>query len=80
MPKVVNIHEAKTHLSKLLEEVKNGKEIIIARAGKPCARLIPYERPGKRPLGFVPGKLTEDFFKPLPEEEIEAWELNNNGR
>lgn len=80
MPRVVNIHEAKTHLSKLLEEVRSGKEIIIARAGKPCARLIPYEHMDKRPLGFVPGKLTEDFFKPLPEEEIKAWEPNGNER
>jgi len=41
----INIHEAKTHLSRLIEEVATGEEIVIARHGKPVARLIPYQKP-----------------------------------
>jgi prevent-host-death family protein len=54
----VNVHEAKTHLSKLLERVESGEEIVIARAGRPVARLVPY-RPlsGLRPLGIWRGKV-----------------------
>lgn len=73
MPRTVNVHEAKTQFSRLLEEVRAGREIIVAKRGKPCARLIPFEAPGKRPLGFAAGRLTEAFFEPLPDEEIRAW-------
>lgn len=68
----VNVHEAKTHLSRLLERVERGEEIVIARAGKPVARLIPIEpAPGKRPIGRDKGKIwmSDDFDEPLP------WEL-----
>ncbi len=73
----VNIHDAKTHLSKLIERASQGEEFIIARAGKPVARLTaiePLER-GRR-FGAMKGKATVDdrFFEPLPEEEIAAWE------
>jgi prevent-host-death family protein len=68
------VHEAKTHLSRLLEEVRAGGEIVIARAGKPCARLTALETSHKRPLGFVTGRLTAAFFKPLPDAELRAWE------
>ncbi len=74
MAKIVNVHEAKTHLSKLLEEVRQGAEIVIAKGGKPCARLVPVTAPSQRPLGFVPGTVTPAFFNPLPEEELAAWE------
>jgi len=75
VPRIVNIHEAKTHLSRLLEELQAaGGEIIIAKAGKPIARLLPLEEAGKRPLGFVKGRLTEAFFEPLPDSELRAWE------
>jgi prevent-host-death family protein len=49
----VNMHEAKTHLSKLVERVEGGEEIVISRAGKPAAKLVPVVRakPGKRKLG-----------------------------
>ena len=72
----VNIHDAKTHLSKLIERALQGEEIIIARAGKPVARLTaiePLER-GRR-FGAMKGKAMVDdrFFEPLPEEEIAAW-------
>lgn len=74
MAKTVNVHQAKTHLSRLLEEVRQGEEVIIAKAGKPCARLVPAVAPTERPLGFVPGTVTDAFFAPLPEEELTAWE------
>ena len=47
----VNVHEAKTHLSKLLDRVARGEEIVVAKAGKPIARLVPVRRPG----GTAPG-------------------------
>jgi prevent-host-death family protein len=65
----VNVHEAKTHLSRLLERVERGEEIVIARAGKPVARLVPIEpSPGKRPIGRDKGKIwmSDDFDEPLP--------------
>ena len=54
----VNMHEAKTHLSKLVERVEKGEEIVISRAGKPAAKLVPVpqEKPGKRQLGGWEGK------------------------
>ena len=67
----VNIHEAKTHLSRLLVRVEAGETIVIARAGKPIARLVPAEsRPSKRPVGTDRGlyEVPDDFDAPLPEE------------
>ncbi|MCJ7626407.1 MAG: type II toxin-antitoxin system Phd/YefM family antitoxin [Anaerolineaceae bacterium] len=67
-----NIHHAKTHLSKLLERVMNGEEIIIAKSGKPVARLIPYEQQlSYRTPGRAEGKIkiAADFDDPLPEFE-----------
>jgi prevent-host-death family protein len=67
----VNVHEAKTHLSKLLERVALGEEVIIAKAGKPVAKLvaIPSERPRFR-LGSAKGEFVvpDDFNEPLPTE------------
>ena len=76
MPKVFNVHQAKTHLSSLLERVRAGEEIILAKNGQPYARLVPLEKPKKRKLGFMKrsGKVDETFFEPLPEEELRAWE------
>jgi len=71
---IVNTHEAKTKLSSLLEEVAAGKEVIIAKAGRPVARLIPVNPPAAREPGIAKGKLTEAFFEPLPAEEIEEWQ------
>lgn len=65
----VNVHEAKTHLSRLLERVEDGEEIVIARAGKPVAKLVPIEAAsGKRPIGLYKGQIwmSEDFDEPLP--------------
>lgn len=72
--KIVNVHEAKTHLSRLLEEVRAGQEIILAKGGKPCARLVPLNKTCERPMGFVKGRLTKVFYEPLPDEELVAWE------
>jgi prevent-host-death family protein len=73
----VNIHEAKTHLSRLLEEVAAGGEVVIARAGRPVARLVPYRhaRP-QRSFGLDAGlfAVPEDFDSPLPPEVLEAFE------
>ena len=70
----VNIHEAKTHLSRLLVRVRRGEEIVIAKAGKPVARLVPIDPKEPRRPGLLQGKLDDSFFEPLPPEEIEAWE------
>jgi prevent-host-death family protein len=67
--RIVNIHEAKTHLSRLVEEVGTGQEIVIARAGKPVARLVPVSPSKKRQLGKLKGKIKiddETFDAPLP--------------
>ncbi len=77
MPRMVNVHEAKTHLSRLLERVSEGEEVVIAKAGKPVARLIPAgERPARRKPGSAMGRVMigEDFDAPLPEEVLEAFE------
>lgn len=74
MQKTVNIHEAKTHLSRLLNELEAGDEIILAKMGKPVAKIVSLQEPTKRRLGFVEGRVTEAFFEPLADEEIRAWE------
>jgi prevent-host-death family protein len=77
MPKkTVNVHEAKTHLSKLLEQVEAGGEIVIARAGRPVARLVPFARPGKRVLGRDAGlgAIAPDFDAPLPDDVLADFE------
>ena len=74
MSTIVNVHEAKTHLSRLLERVRAGEEFILAKAGKPCARLVPLEPRKERQPGLVKGRITDAFFEPLPEEELKVWE------
>ena len=73
----VNIHDAKTHLSKLLEQVAAGAEVTIAKAGKPVAKLVPLGGPKPaRTLGLLAGKLTvpDDFDAPLPADVVAAFE------
>lgn len=70
----VNLHDAKTHLSELVGAAEAGEEIIIARAGKPVARLMPLKKPAPRLPGIAKGQLTDEFFEPLPEDELGAWE------
>ena len=75
--KHVNIHEAKTGLSKLVERAEAGEEVIIARAGKPAAKLVPLTRlRGRRRLGLLDGKfkIPDDFNQPLPESVLRAFE------
>ncbi|HEY0840584.1 MAG TPA: type II toxin-antitoxin system prevent-host-death family antitoxin [Vulgatibacter sp.] len=74
MKPVINVHEAKTNFSKLLERAHAGEEVIIGKGGKPYARLCPLEPPPPRRPGFLKGTLGPGFFEPLPEDEIEAWE------
>jgi prevent-host-death family protein len=72
---IVNVHEAKTHFSKLLEQAHAGQEIIVAKAGKPYARLMPLaaQPPGRQP-GRLAGRVGDEFFEPLPAAELDAWE------
>lgn len=75
MSEVINVHEAKTHLSRLLDKAHAGEEIVLGKAGKPYALLVPLPRSkGKRKPGRLKGKLDPAFFEPLPEEELAAWE------
>ncbi|MGH9315899.1 MAG: type II toxin-antitoxin system Phd/YefM family antitoxin [Thermoanaerobaculia bacterium] len=73
----VNVHEAKTHFSRLLDRTQEGQEFVIAKAGRPVARLGPLARQGKnRRLGLLDGKFSvpDDFNEPLPDEVIAAFE------
>lgn len=73
----VNIHAAKTRLSQLVEEVAGGGEVVIAKAGKPVARLVPLEKRGRpRKLGLLAGKLKvpADFDAPLPRRVLASFE------
>jgi prevent-host-death family protein len=74
----VNLHAAKTHFSRLVDQAAAGEEIIIAKAGKPVAKLVPLtpqDRP-KRVLGALKGKavIPEDFDAPLPEDILKLFE------
>jgi len=74
----VNVHEAKTHLSRLLAKVAGGDEVVFARGGKPVARLVPVQKARRMDdlLGIDRGRLwiAEDFDGPLPEEIVAAFE------
>jgi prevent-host-death family protein len=77
MAKPVNIHAAKTHFSRLVERAAQGEEIIIAKAGKPMARLMPLAVPGRRRRpGLLKGriKIAADFDAPLPDEILRQFE------
>ena len=72
----VNIHEAKTHLSRLLRRVAAGEEVTISKAGKPVAKLVPVGTRAKRQFGIDRGVLEvpEDFDQPLPDEILDSFE------
>ncbi|MFK5926404.1 MAG: type II toxin-antitoxin system prevent-host-death family antitoxin [Desulfuromusa sp.] len=70
----INVHEAKTQFSRLLSRAHTGEEIIIAKAGKPYAKLVPITPVVKRTPGIAKGAVTPLFFEPLPEQELEEWE------
>ena len=72
---LINVHDAKTNFSKLLEQAHAGQEIILAKAGKPYARMMPLApAPPKRQRGRLKGIIDDAFFEPLPEAERNAWE------
>jgi prevent-host-death family protein len=73
----VNVHEAKTHLSRLIERAAQGEVIVIARAGRPVAQLTALDTsPQMRRFGAMKGRAAVDdcFFEPLPDDELAAWE------
>jgi prevent-host-death family protein len=77
MSSIVNIHDAKTHLSRIVDEVAAGAEVIIAKAGKPMARLIPISVPVRQKrLGLLKGKIKvpDDFNAPLDDEVVASFE------
>jgi prevent-host-death family protein len=73
----INIHAAKTHLSRLVDQAASGEEIVIARAGKPVARLVPLA-PARQPrvLGIFDGQyaIPDDFDAPLPDDLLGLFE------
>jgi antitoxin (DNA-binding transcriptional repressor) of toxin-antitoxin stability system len=73
---IVKMHEAKTQLSRLIQTIQGGEEVVIARGNKRVAKLIPYEvvRPVRKP-GYLKGKMkvSADFDAPLPEEIIDSF-------
>jgi len=74
----INIHEAKTRFSQLVEKALQGEEVIISKHGKPLLRLVPIEgQKGQRPVELYPHKLSnaemEKSLKPLSEEELAEW-------
>jgi prevent-host-death family protein len=77
MSTTVNILEAKTHLSKLVARAEKGEEIIVARAGKPVARIIPLDDQSEPRFGRhseLRPLAESDWFDPLPEDELALWE------
>ncbi|MET0230426.1 MAG: type II toxin-antitoxin system prevent-host-death family antitoxin [Rhodanobacteraceae bacterium] len=72
----LNIHAAKTQFSRLIEEVEDGEEVVIAKAGRPVARLVPIRNITRRKLGVLAGRLIvpDDFDAPLPDEVLAAFE------
>lgn len=76
MTKSVGVHEAKTHLSRLLEDVAAGEEVVITRRGEEVASLVPVRGASVRRLGIDRGKFVvpEDFDEPLPDELLAAFE------
>lgn len=74
----ISVHEAKTHLSRLIERVLAGEEIVISRNREPVVRLVRAVPAKKKPLlgalmGRVKFDLDDGFFDPLPEDELNAW-------
>ena len=73
MPNSINVREARTQLSRLLDRAHGGEKIVLSKTGKPYAKLVPLEK-SKCKLGFIKGHLDDSFFEPLPEVELGAWE------
>ncbi len=81
-PRVVNVHQAKTHLSRLIDDAHAGETILLAKAGKPWARLMPLEPP---PPQRIPGRLRSQgplsdpnaLLEPMAEDELATWDESN---
>ena len=76
----VNVYAAKTHLSRLIDRVNAGEEVVISRHGRPVARLVPpNDAPPKRKLGTLKGKIwvSDDFDAPLPDDVLKLFEGSN---
>jgi prevent-host-death family protein len=73
---MINVHDAKTHFSRILSRVEGGEEVVIARAGKPVARIVPLGKKKKRSPGTARGRVTvrKKFFEPLPESVLKEFE------
>jgi prevent-host-death family protein len=73
---VITVHAAKTNLSSLIERAEAGEDIIIARGKDPAVKLVPVKPPVQRRFGLFKGlaKVGAEFFEPLPEEELQAWD------
>ena len=73
---VVTVHHAKTNLSKLIERAEAGEEIVIARGKEAAVKLVPVKPVSRRQFGLYKGiaKVGPEFFEPLPEKELRAWE------
>jgi prevent-host-death family protein len=70
----VNIHEAKTQFSQLVDRAHAGEEIVVAKDGEPWARLVPLAAPTARQPGLLRGlRIDPAFDEPLPEDELDAW-------
>ena len=71
-----DVHQAKTHLSRLLERAPQGEEIVIGKDGLPYARLMPLETSQTRELGFLRGTFSvgDDILDPLEDEDLRTWE------
>jgi len=76
MTRSVGVHEAKTHLSRLLEDVAAGEEVVITRRGEEVATLVPVRRSSARQFGTDRGRFVvpDDFDAPLPDELLDAFE------
>ena len=75
--RIVNMQEAKTHFSKLVDAVLHGSDILITRAGKPVAKLSPITKKPRRRFGVLKGKIkiAKDFDAPLPDEYLADFEV-----
>lgn len=75
MPKLLNLYDAKTQLSSLVEEAASGAEIIIAKAGRPMAKLVAFRTSARRKPGRLKGRIwiADDFEAPLPAEVLDGF-------
>jgi prevent-host-death family protein len=75
MVELVNIYEAKTQLSRLVDRAAAGEDIVIGRAGKPLVRLVPVDESAPRQPGLLKGvTIPNALFDPLPDEELDEWD------